>query len=361
MEEWNEYGELKEQLGSVAPAASTPLQSTSNTPSKPPTTTSAPSSTSTPSKAAPTVLFAENTPPKPSQSGDVRSRPATGRVETSFSLAMRQAGKEAAERAKLKPKSTGIKNSATPVADLSKLDNSAPTGLPPPSGVTEAASAKSVETGSADAVSKADDVPMTSANEVTTDSSNLNTEPEAPKKSTATPAHDSLSENAQPIASTDSLATSTSGTPDVKPAKGVSKHRSSSITAASKDEIKDVEESTKIEEEPEEEEKAMQETENATNPESSGSVQQAPSNDATPDLNQYVQSAEEGRAEVLDQVKTDLAQEPNSTEAETTDGSTTEKHIANQKAQKVYQDNVGAKPQNQSPTDPEKAGESVAD
>ncbi|KAL8845887.1 MAG: hypothetical protein Q9221_008980 [Calogaya cf. arnoldii] len=85
IEEWNEYGELKEKIG-VQPTPSTPSASAANTPSKAPATTST-SSTNTKTNAnSPSKLMSSiSTPPKQ----------ATNPMAT----AMRQAGAEAAKKA----------------------------------------------------------------------------------------------------------------------------------------------------------------------------------------------------------------------------------------------------------------------
>ncbi|KAL8768539.1 MAG: hypothetical protein Q9209_005224 [Squamulea sp. 1 TL-2023] len=80
IEEWNEYGELKDKVG-VKPMPSTP--STANTPTKAPPSTS---NTNSPSK----LLSSVETPPRHKTSSNADSPMAT---------AMRQAGAEAAKKA----------------------------------------------------------------------------------------------------------------------------------------------------------------------------------------------------------------------------------------------------------------------
>ena len=83
---------------------------------------------------------------------------------------MRQAGFEAAKKAgdakkasnaKLLPQAKGSEQSGVSEETLQMLDNSAPTGMPPPSGTTDATSAMAAVTGSSNAESKADAVPAT--------------------------------------------------------------------------------------------------------------------------------------------------------------------------------------------------------
>ncbi|KAL9105704.1 MAG: hypothetical protein Q9187_008669 [Circinaria calcarea] len=163
VEEWNEYGELKENIGSDTISTSTP--SAANTPSKAPPFTSStlqtPQSTTTnPPASAPTSTstIASPAPHQPPQST----------VSTPLTLAMRQAGHEAAKKAGDSKKAS---LSAKPLpSTLAKLDNSGPTGLPPPSGTTFADSAIASETRDSTATSKADDVPATTASETTAES-----------------------------------------------------------------------------------------------------------------------------------------------------------------------------------------------
>lgn len=143
MEEWNEYGELKENVGTgpIAPSSSTP--SAPSTPSKAPKNADSPS----------TAQLSAATPPRPLQ-------PLT--TDSPLTTAMRQAGLEAARKAgdaksQARVKIAGSKN---PNDAMKKLDYSA---LSTPSGTTEESSAKAPETGSAAVRSKANTVPVTTA------------------------------------------------------------------------------------------------------------------------------------------------------------------------------------------------------
>lgn len=161
VEEWNEYGELRDNVEpGPRPAASAPA-----TPSKVP---AGPSSDSlsktpvtnpvTPSKPPPTITSTE-TPPRPSVSS----------AYSPLTTAMRQAGFEAAKKAgdaKSKARAEALQASKDKANSLNsetlqKLDNSGPTGMPPPSGTTEAEEAIKPETGDTTAEGKADDVPST--------------------------------------------------------------------------------------------------------------------------------------------------------------------------------------------------------
>lgn len=84
-----------------------------------------------------------------------------------MTLAMRQAGFEAAKKAgdaKAKARIDALaaaKVKSGQSEDLNKLDNSGPTGMPPPTGTTEAGDAMKPETAGANVESKADEVPAT--------------------------------------------------------------------------------------------------------------------------------------------------------------------------------------------------------
>ena len=159
MEEWNEYGELKENLepaGLKPGPISTPTPSATSTPSKPPPSTTLPSSPP-PAPVATTTDSSEPTSSSPAPT------PATAK-EASFTTALRQAGFEAAKKAndaKTKARQDALAAAKSKDERLQKLDSSGPTGMPPPSGTTEASDAKEPETSGAVVESKADKVPVT--------------------------------------------------------------------------------------------------------------------------------------------------------------------------------------------------------
>ena len=161
VEEWNEYGELRDNVEpGPKPATSAPA-----TPSKLPT---APSS-DTLSKAPATDPVTPSKPPPFISSAETPPRPAQSSTDSPLTTAMRQAGFEAAKKAgdaKSKARAEALQASKaranTPNSEaLRKLDNSGPTGMPPPSGTTEAGEAMKPETGNTSAEGKADDVPVT--------------------------------------------------------------------------------------------------------------------------------------------------------------------------------------------------------
>ena len=165
VEEWNEYGELRDNVEpGPRPTPSAPV-----TPSKAPTVPSsdilskAPATNPvTPTKLTPRISSTE-TPP--------RHLPSS--KDSPLTTAMRQAGFEAAKKAgdaKSKTRAEALqasvdKANAPKLETLQKLDNSGPTGMPSPSGMTEAEEAMKPETGDTTAEGKADDVPGTEKGE----------------------------------------------------------------------------------------------------------------------------------------------------------------------------------------------------
>ena len=165
VEEWNEYGELRDNLepgpkpppSAPATPSKIPAGPSSDSLAKTPATNPA-----TPSNQTP-VISSTDTPP----------RPSTSSTYSPLTAAMRQAGFEAAKKAgdaKSKARAEALRASkdkeTEPSSDtLRKLDNSGPTGMPPPSGTTEAVEATKPETGITSAEGKADDVPSTKQGE----------------------------------------------------------------------------------------------------------------------------------------------------------------------------------------------------
>ena len=165
VEEWNEYGELRDNLE----PAPKPPPSAPATPSKVPAGPSSDSvaktpatNPATPSKQTP-IRSSTDTPPRPSMSS----------TDSPLTTAMRQAGFEAAKKAgdaKSKARAEALqasrdKDNALSSDALRKLDNSGPTGMPPPTGTTEAVEAMKPETGITSAEGKADDVSSTKPGE----------------------------------------------------------------------------------------------------------------------------------------------------------------------------------------------------
>ena len=162
VEEWNEYGELKDNVEPTPrPAPSAPA-----TPSKVPAVPSSEVMSRTP-------VTNPATPSKPISSTETPTRPLPSSTDSPLTTAMRQAGFEAAKKAgdaKAKARAEALQPSKskadTPSSEaLKKLDNSGPTGMPPPTGTTEAEEAMKPETGNTTVEGKADDVPSSNKGE----------------------------------------------------------------------------------------------------------------------------------------------------------------------------------------------------
>ncbi|KAK4695502.1 hypothetical protein P7C71_g2262, partial [Lecanoromycetidae sp. Uapishka_2] len=170
VEEWNEYGELRENVDPSAPVktfSATPTPSATNTPSKAPVAPPAPQDTPTKATGASTSSSAVSPSTPDSQSPNKSSNTTSTSTENPMTLAMRQAGFEAAKKAgdaKAKARTDALaaaKSKSEAAEDLKKLDHAGPTGLPPPTGTTEAEDAKAPETAGASVESRADGVPVT--------------------------------------------------------------------------------------------------------------------------------------------------------------------------------------------------------
>lgn len=170
MEEWNEYGEIKDNLSFSGPqAAATPTPSAANTPSKPPSAPSAgtPLKSSTTSTDAPSETTSAATTTSSRSPAELPS--STSSTEAPITIAMRQAGFEAAKKAgdaKAKARTDALDSMKAKDEGLQKLDNSGPTSIPPPSGTTEASDAIKGSSSGANIESKADCVPTTDDPEV---------------------------------------------------------------------------------------------------------------------------------------------------------------------------------------------------
>lgn len=161
VEEWNEYGELRDNVEpGPRPAPSAPA-----TPSKVPAGPSSDSLSKTPA----TNPVTPSKPPPTTSSTETPPRPSVSSAYSPLTTAMRQAGFEAAKKAgdaKSKARAEALQASKDKANSLNsetlqKLDNSGPTGMPPPSGTTEAEEAIKPETGDTTAEGKADNVHST--------------------------------------------------------------------------------------------------------------------------------------------------------------------------------------------------------
>ncbi|ERF71114.1 hypothetical protein EPUS_07786 [Endocarpon pusillum Z07020] len=133
IEEWNEYGELRQQIGSTPVAAPTPTASATNTPSK---------ASASPIPVSELALKTPSDMPSPSplsketsEQFDSSPMSASRKGETPLTMAMRQAGAEAAKRA-------GEKKGSKSTAPISARDLEA-TEMPMPA--IETKMARSVE------------------------------------------------------------------------------------------------------------------------------------------------------------------------------------------------------------------------
>ena len=161
VEEWNEYGELRDNVEpgpKPPPSAPVTPSKTPGAPSSDTMSTALGMNSVTPSKPPPFISSTE-TPP--------RHNPSS--TDSPLTTAMRQAGFEAAKKAgdaKSKARAEALQaskaQSDTPSSEtLQKLDHSGPMGMPPPSGTTEAGEASKAETGITSVQGNADHVPLT--------------------------------------------------------------------------------------------------------------------------------------------------------------------------------------------------------
>lgn len=130
IEDWNEYGELKQHV-TIVPEGGTPARSAGptplGTPSKPPVSQE---------NKKPEPAIAESSKPSEASKDTEESKIPVGGVATSFTLAMRQAGQEAAQKAKETKKAVQTFDSTgTGEVELEepvKKDQGQSAGIPPP-------------------------------------------------------------------------------------------------------------------------------------------------------------------------------------------------------------------------------------
>jgi len=232
IEDWNEYGELKLHVKIVhdGSSKSTPVKAPvyntpSGTPKQPKADESSKATTST--TELPKTSTSENSKPPPA-----------GAQPTSFTLAMRQLGEEAAKKAK-DSKNNVVETfdgtgKAEPAKAMTKdLDHSA--AIPPPSLVIEAPS-----------TSKQSAVETTSAMQSPTSTSWSRVTPEPQSRSSSEAS--SIVEMRESMQSPTSTAWKSS---DSLRNPVITEHRGSVVSAASPEEIKELEKSEAIAEEDE--------------------------------------------------------------------------------------------------------------
>ncbi|KAK2767275.1 hypothetical protein FQN53_006522 [Emmonsiellopsis sp. PD_33] len=127
VEEWNEYGELKMQLGGDVPSVSSPVPvplTSTPTPAKPP-----PPEKAAPSPAIQAPSSKESAPSPRIQIQDPPSRDSSGnREDGHIALALRQAGEEAAQKAKQNARTKlGVKSTVSTPEETTTQKSPEPT------------------------------------------------------------------------------------------------------------------------------------------------------------------------------------------------------------------------------------------
>ena len=217
--------------------------------------------------------------------------------------------------------------------------------------------------------SKADTVPSSSTQiidksvrDTTATSKTSNTQAEAPRETTTDKIIDSSLDDPKPASSVDGVVDSTVGTSVAAPTGEITKHRGSSISAASKDAIKEVEEASKIEEEPEAEEQAVDDGEESPQLLQVKDTEKTEKQQDNGDNEPHIQFTGEVGGEEIDRVKATLSRDaspihsPGIGEARKTKDPTANKGI-----DEVQSDSTTPKPQEQAAAEPKHAVESVAD
>ena len=128
--------------------------------------------TKVPSASTPSAMSTSNSPSKMiSSSTETPSRQmssSSANTDSPMSTALRQAAMEAAKKAgDAKAKAAGRASASSSISKETqeKLDSAGPTGMPPPSGTTDAEAAKEADMANARVESKADAVPTDSPSE----------------------------------------------------------------------------------------------------------------------------------------------------------------------------------------------------
>ena len=273
-------------------------------------------------------------------------------------------------------------SSAEQKGSLAKLDNSAPAGMPPPSGETSALDAAAPETRNAVIESKTDAVPETGDEENNTSERNKPTAttippnvnaladqvdaqgPESPLPQTENP----MEENSIIKTESESVAAESTSSLPATPQHSTH-HHGSSISMASKEEIKKIEEATKIQEESSEEGEENEKEAFAKGEESaaSGKAVNSPGSSAPEEKNEesHVKFGGEAQGEEIDRVKATLERNSPQLPLETSqsENKDVKKELdpAAASSSDKAEDLPGTKTQSQEAADPGKVGESVAD
>lgn len=253
IEEWNEYGELKQQIG--ATSADDGMSAMFSTPPKPPAITPAP--TSREHSQSRHISISE-----PRDSHDAGPANALKKDDTPLTMAMRQAGAEAAQKAGQKKTTNAV---PLQKAEPSETETTAPlTETKLGKGAEDPESATEITAGKTPAQLASEGAKRTSVDKIADTKSNTG-------EDAAPPATLSNEEQMLQVRRTSSIAKQPSrlATETVVEENGTEStdavneqferpeqmHRGSSISLASKEEIAAIEEADKI---PEEEEEAVE-------------------------------------------------------------------------------------------------------
>jgi hypothetical protein len=254
IEEWNEYGELKQHIGATPTVSVPPATSTANTPSKPPpsldTSTEPPSAT--PAKSE--HIHIE----EPAEGHRKTSASAPKKGDTPLTMAMRQAGAEAAQKASqrkvVKPGSLLSDNPTSPDTPTpsTATDTKLSKAFEEPDALTEITAAKTP------AVLAAEGAKRTSVDKIAESESSTDAESESPKSTEESVLQarrtSSITKTKTPLSTETALESTPSLSEQQHFEERPRTHRGSSVSDASKEEIECVEKSQAIPEEDEGEE-----------------------------------------------------------------------------------------------------------
>ena len=264
IEEWNEYGELKQQIGATAGAPPTPTTSTANTPSKPSALSSSADPISTP-RSAPMTKPEHISIAEPAEDMRKPSPTAPKKDDTPLTMAMRQAGAEAAAKAGqkkvVKPGSLLSDNPKSPD------DPTSPTTAAPIANVklgkASADPQASTETTAAKIPTKlaAEGAKRTSVDKITDSESSTDVETETPMQRSTEESKlearrtSSITKQKSALSNETALESSSAlGEQAEEPERpSLRTHRGSSVSDASKEEIAGIEKACAIPEEEESE------------------------------------------------------------------------------------------------------------
>lgn len=254
IEEWNEYGELKQQIGATPAFTVTPAASAANTPSKPPPSLDAPTEPiSTPSTASAKSDHIQIE--EPAEGHRKTSTDEAKKGDTPLTIAMRQAGAEAAQKASQKKVvKLGSTISSNPLSlDVSSLSNAKDTKLTKAS--EESQTLTEITAAKTPMVLAAEGAKRTSVDKIAGSESSTDTESESPKSTEESLLQarrtSSITKKKTPL-STETAFESTPSLSEQQHFEGRPKtHRGSSVSDASKEEIESIERSEAIPEEDE--------------------------------------------------------------------------------------------------------------